>query len=48
MPEGPIIRTAALRRAAGELIRTPIPDDEAVDVAGEVFSFAAEQTAVCA
>jgi hypothetical protein len=29
-------RTAALRRAAGDLIRSPIPDDDAVDVIGEV------------
>ncbi len=35
MPE-PIPYTAALRRAAGDLIRTPIPEDAMVDVAGEV------------
>ncbi len=42
MPETPldsahaVVRTAALRRAAGDLIRSPIPEDEAVDVVGEV------------
>jgi hypothetical protein len=35
MPE-PNVLTGALRRAAGELIRSPIPEDEAVDVVGEV------------
>ena len=35
MPESNV-RTAALRRAAGDLIQSPIPDDELVDVAGEV------------
>ncbi len=37
MPEPePNIWTFALRRAASDLIRQPIPEDEAVDVVGEV------------
>lgn len=35
MPESNV-RSAALRRAASDLIRSPIPEDEAVDVVGEV------------
>jgi hypothetical protein len=31
-----VIKITTLRRAAGDLIRSPVPEDEAVDVVGEV------------
>lgn len=45
MPESNV-RTAALRRAASDLIRSPIPDDEAVDVVGEVAAIVRDLNAL--
>ena len=45
MPE-PVVRTAALHRAAGDLIRSPIPEAEAVDVIGEVSAIVRDLNAL--